>query len=82
MKKKDLINLKSKTEKELTRLSEKKVVELEKVRANMKVGQEKNLKKVKLLRHEISQILTVLREKEIVKRLEEEVKKADDNAKK
>jgi ribosomal protein L29 len=70
MKKKDLSGIRSKTSKELYKLVEKKSLEYAKVRAAIKAGQEKNLKKVKLIRHDISQILTVIKEKEIVDKLE------------
>jgi len=71
MKKKDLTGIRSKTKKDLFKLIEKKSLEHAKVRAATKAGQEKNLKKVKLIRHEVSQIMTVLREKEIVDKLSE-----------
>ena len=63
MKKKDLTGIRSKTKKELKTLADKKAVDLAKAKVAIKAGQEKNLKKVKLIRHEFSQLLTVLREK-------------------
>ena len=81
MKKKDLSGTRSKTSKELTKLVEKKSLEYAKVRAAIKAGQEKNLKKVKLIRHEISQILTVIKEKEIVDKLEKKDEKKDSKEK-
>lgn len=77
MKKKDLIGLRGKTEKELVRLAGKKLVDIAKAKAAIKAGQEKNLKKVKLLRGEISQILTILKEKEIISKLEKEIKEKE-----
>jgi len=75
MKKKDLTGIRSKTKKELKTLADKKAVDLAKAKVAIKAGQEKNLKKIKLIRHEISQLLTVLREKEIVEKLDERVEK-------
>jgi ribosomal protein L29 len=69
MKKKDLSGLRSKTKKELEKLAGKKTLEIAKTRASVKAGQEKNLKKVKQIRHEASQVLTVLKEKEIVEKI-------------
>jgi len=43
-----------------------KRLELIKVKVNLKANREKNFKKVKMLRHEISQLLTILRENEII----------------
>ena len=77
MKKKDLAGIKKTSKEELKSLAEKKSLDLSKAKAAMKAGQEKNLKKVKLLRHEISQILSILREKEIVEKLDE--KKVENN---
>ena len=66
MKKDELNSLKKKNKEELNKLLEEKQVELLKVRAEMKVGKEKNLKKVKLLRKYVAQVKTVLRLQEIV----------------
>lgn len=74
--------------KDLQDLRNKKVVELEKIvaekrqknvlaTAKMKTGQEKKIKKAKNLRREIAQILTIIREKQI---LEEEEKKEAKNS--
>lgn len=71
MKKKDLSGIRNKTKKELMSLYDKKSLEVAVVRASIKAGQEKNLKKVKLIRHEVSQILTVLKEMEIVEKSKE-----------
>jgi ribosomal protein L29 len=81
MKKKDLSGVRSKTIKELVKLVEKKSLEYAKVKAAIKAGQEKNLKKVKLIRHEISQILTVIKEKEIVDKLEKKKEIKDSKVK-
>jgi len=82
MKKKDLAGIRNKTRKELKSLAEKKAVELAKAKVSIKSGQEKNLKKVKLIRHEISQLQTVLREKEIVEKLEKIIERKVNTEKK
>jgi len=73
MKRKDLVDLKTKEVKDLNKILGDKKAELEKVMVNVSVGKEKNLKKAKNLRRDISQILTIVREKEIRKK---EVKNA------
>ena len=77
MKKKDLLSLRQKGIDELKKLVASKRNEFYKSHAQMKSSGEKNLKKPKNLRHEISQILTIIREKEIVAEIgkEEETKK-------
>lgn len=73
MKRKDLVDLKTKEVKDLNKISGDKKAELEKIMVNVSVGKEKNLKKAKNLKRDISQILTIVREKEISKK---EVKSA------
>lgn len=53
-----------KKEKEVIRA---KKIELAKFLANLAAGKEKNLKKGKNLRKEIAQMMTVVREKELIK---------------
>ncbi|OGM19158.1 50S ribosomal protein L29 [Candidatus Woesebacteria bacterium RIFCSPHIGHO2_01_FULL_38_10] len=65
MKKKDLKILRLKKNEELKSLGYEKKKELLRIGAEVKVGKEKNLKKVKMLRKNIAQILTLIREKEI-----------------
>lgn len=65
MKKKELKDLKAKEAYELNKLLGEKRVEFTKNSLDLKVGREKNLKKVKNLRRDIAQILTIIREKEI-----------------
>ena len=65
MKKKELKDLKAKEAHELDKLLGVKRVEFTKNSLDLKVGREKNLKKVKNLRRDIAQILTTIREKEI-----------------
>lgn len=66
MKKTDLTSLRTKEIKELTKTLKDKKVELLKLTQKIKSGSEKNLKKGRLLRHDIAQILTIIKEKEIV----------------
>lgn len=76
MKKKELQEIRNKKMAELEKLVSKKRQEVAVLQAKVKAGQEKNLKKAKNLRREIAQILTLIREKEILKREEKrEVKK-------
>ena len=72
MKKKDLVSLREKDIDTLkTQVVEKKKEE-ELTLVRIYAGQEKNLKKAFLIRREIAQILTIIREKEII---ENEVQK-------
>lgn len=66
MKKKDLQALKSKSIKELRKMVLDKKKEANEAFIKTKAGQEKNLKKVKNLRKDIAQILTLIKEKEII----------------
>lgn len=72
MKKKDLGELRNKELKDLKKLSLEKAKEVGKVDLEIKTQKEKNLKKARNLRKELAQLLTIVREKEI---LEKEVKK-------
>ncbi len=65
MKKKGLKDLRVKEIDELKKLVSEKRKETSVIYAKVKTGQEKNLKKVKGLKKEIAQILTIIREKEI-----------------
>jgi len=66
MKKNDLQTVKAKEVDELKKMLLEKKKELKKVVVHMYAGSEKNLKKSKNLRREIAQILTIIKEKEIV----------------
>lgn len=63
MKKKDLAELKSKTVKDLLKKEKDERTELRKITA--KSAKEKNLKKVKMIKKNIAQILTIIREKKL-----------------
>jgi ribosomal protein L29 len=68
MKKKDLTDLRNKKINELEKLVSKKRNELINTYAKIKAGQEKNLKKAKNIRRDVAQILTIIREKELLKK--------------
>jgi ribosomal protein L29 len=68
MKKKDLTDLRNKKTNELEKLLSKKRNELINTYAKIKAGQEKNLKKAKNIRRDVAQILTIIREKELLKK--------------
>ncbi len=68
MKKKDLTDLRNKKINELEKLLSKKRNELINTYAKIKAGQEKNLKKAKNMRRDIAQILTIIREKELLEK--------------
>ncbi|MEJ2441583.1 MAG: 50S ribosomal protein L29 [Patescibacteria group bacterium] len=74
MKKKDLQAARNKKMSELKKLVSKKKQEVEVLQAKVKAGQEKNLKKAKNIRIEIAQLLTLVREKEIIKKEEKKDK--------
>ena len=63
MKKKELVELRSKDMANLNKLIVEKRVVLIKTETDLAVGREKNLKKVKNLRYDIAQIKSVVREK-------------------
>jgi ribosomal protein L29 len=65
MKRKELANFREKDLEKLVKETESKRFEIIKAQAEIKASKEKNFKKVKLLRHELSQILTLIREKQI-----------------
>ncbi|KKU03755.1 MAG: 50S ribosomal protein L29 [Candidatus Woesebacteria bacterium GW2011_GWC2_47_16] len=72
MKRKDLVDLKTKEIKDLNKILADKKAELEKVMVNIRAQKEKNLKKASHLRRDVSQVLTLISEKKI---LEKEVVK-------
>jgi ribosomal protein L29 len=65
MKKNDLVKLRGKKLSEIEDLLKNKKLEFIKTKTNLKANREKNLKKAKTLSHEVSQILTIIREKEL-----------------
>jgi len=79
MKKKDLQDLRNKKMIDLNKIVAKKRQESILAHAKMKTGQEKKIKKVKNLRREIAQVLTIIREKQILEK--EEKKETKNNTK-
>lgn len=71
MKKKDLKSLRTKDIKELKKMVETKRSEAANSHVKRLAGQEKNLKKVKNLRREIAQLLTIIKEKELTEEVAE-----------
>jgi ribosomal protein L29 len=69
MKKKDFIDLRAKDLKALKSMAMAKKLEADKMRMEIVGGKEKNLKATNNLRHDIAQILTLVREKEILEKL-------------
>ncbi len=67
MKIKELNNLRTKEINELEKLLNKKIAEVMQVKVRIKVSKEKNLKHVKMLKQDVSQILTILMEKKLIK---------------
>lgn len=65
MKKKDLVSLRKKEVKELEKMVEEKKAKALNTHVKMQAGQEKNLKKVKNMKKEIAQILTIIKEKKL-----------------
>lgn len=70
MKKKDFIELKGKEITDLLKMVKTKKTELAKLGPKVIAGEEKNLKKAAGLRREVAQFLTLIREKEILKKEE------------
>lgn len=68
MKSKELNSLRNKDTQELKKLLDKKIMEAFQVKVNIKVSKDKNLKHVKMLKRDISQIATILRESELLKK--------------
>ena len=72
MKKTELKTLRGKKIEELKKLSKERKLEIVKVLAKMAAGQEKNLKKAKNLKKNLAQTETIIREMEIVNKLQKE----------
>lgn len=70
MKRKEFTDLKGKTIKDLSKLVQGKRTEATKKRMQIIGGREKNLKLYKQIRIEIAKILTLIKEKEILEKLE------------
>lgn len=66
MKLKEINDLRGKGEKDIRKLLEEKRSEIAKTEVKRKVSKEKNLKRVKMLKRDVSRILTILAEKKFV----------------
>lgn len=73
MKKTELKTLRGKKLEELKKLSKEKKFEIVKTLAKMASGQEKNLKKAKNLKKNLAQIETIVKEMEIVNKLQKAI---------
>ncbi len=71
MKKKDLASLREKKIEDLKKLVKEKKDELKKAQIKLVSGKEKNLKKVKNLKTEIAQMLTLIRESQLIVKKEQ-----------
>jgi ribosomal protein L29 len=74
MKKKDLQSLRKKETKDLQKMVSDKKKQIAENFIKLKAGQEKNFKKMANLKKEVAQIMTVIKEKEII---EKETKKEE-----
>ena len=76
MKKKDLDSIRGKTVEELNKTANEKRNEITLTYAKIKAGQEKNTSKIKSLKRDLAQIMTIARENEIIEasKPKEEVK--------
>ena len=77
MKKTQLLEMRNKSLSELNKLVAEKRMALMVTRAKLKSSQEKNLKKKKGLDHELSQILTIIKEKELSEKSEKAPEKGE-----
>ena len=82
MKRKDYTDLKGKTIAELTKLASTKGTDAVKKKMQILGGKEKNLKVYRNIRSEIAKILTLIREKEILEKVQSEVKQEEAKEKK
>jgi ribosomal protein L29 len=70
MKRKELNDLRTKDLKALSKMAMEKKFEVKKNKMAMLGGKEKNLKVTNNLRHDLAQILTVMKEKEILEKIQ------------
>ena len=84
MKKNELKKIREKTLKQLRILVEKNKLELMRIKSKVVVGKEKDFKKTKNLKREIAQTLTIIREKELIEKvnLEKETNNKEQRKKK
>ena len=75
MKKSELTKLRNKKSQELEKIINDKKFELTKTMAELGAGLEKNLKKARMLRYDIAQTKTLLKEKELISKLKKDKEK-------
>lgn len=75
MKKSELTKLRNKKSQELEKIINDKKFELTKTMAELAAGSEKNLKKARMLRHDIAQTKTLLKENELISKLKKDKEK-------
>ena len=68
MKKNNLVDIRKKTVESLEKLVTKKRLELIKEKTKIDAGKSKNIKKLRNSKKEVAQILTIIREKKLVKK--------------
>ena len=78
MKRKEFIELRGKSIKDLRKIVEGKKLEAEKAKMKRFGGKEKNLKVGRNLSSEIAKILTLVREKEIIESLQPKVEEKEE----
>jgi len=71
MKKKEMNEVKAKDIKEMEKIISEKKIDIIKTRAQVVTSKEKNLKKIKMAKRDISQISTIIREKQIAEKLKD-----------
>jgi len=71
MKKKEMNEVKAKDIKEMEKILSEKKIDIIKTRAQVVTSKEKNLKKIKMAKRDISQISTIIREKQIAEKLKD-----------
>jgi len=69
MKKNDLLKLRGRKLTEIEDILKNKRLEFIRAKTNLKAKREKNLKKAKLLSREISQMLTIIKEKKLIEKI-------------
>jgi ribosomal protein L29 len=80
MKRKDFIDLRNKTIADLVKMVSEKKFEAKKAKMSILAGKEKNLKAYRNLRRDIAQILTLIKEKEILEKLQSKEQKGKEKA--
>lgn len=70
MKKKEFTDLKTKSVKDLLKMVYTKTQEVGKKQMEISGGKEKNLKSVSSLRRDIAQLLTIVKEKQIIEKMQ------------